>query len=195
LSQRTAELDLLKQIIGFIVLMKNGFVRHVNISDYEVVHKYLEKQPEIDKCFNQLLSIYNENFKERINQNMASFQKYSTKQGQLWMFKMDTGINPETGKRQTTTRRGFKTKKEAQFAAAMLEQEIANGLLINNNNLTYGDVFEQWFSNHTKTIKVSTQKTIESKFKRHILPRFAKLKIKDISKAYCQKMINEIADT
>lgn len=30
---------------------------------------------------------------------MASFQKYSTKQGQLWLFKMDTGINPDTGKR------------------------------------------------------------------------------------------------
>ena len=56
---------------------------------------------------------------------MASFQKYTTKQGQMWMFKMDTGINPETGKRQTTTRRGFKTKKEAQSAATKLEQEIS----------------------------------------------------------------------
>lgn len=46
-----------------------------------------------------------------------------------------------------------------------------------------------------KTIKASTKKTIESKFKKHILHRFATLKIKDISKAYCQKMINEIADT
>jgi hypothetical protein len=46
-----------------------------------------------------------------------------------------------------------------------------------------------------KTIKASKKKTIGSKFKKHILHRFAKLKIKDISKAYCQKMINEIADT
>ncbi|MFJ7995473.1 tyrosine-type recombinase/integrase [Peribacillus frigoritolerans] len=126
---------------------------------------------------------------------MASYQKYTTKQGQLWLFKMDTGINPETGKRQTTTRRGFNTKKEAQAAAAKLEQEIANGLLINNNNITYEDVFEQWFATHSKTIKASTKKTIESKFKRHIIPRFGKLKVKDISKAYCQKMINEIADS
>lgn len=125
---------------------------------------------------------------------VASFQKYTTKQGQLWMFKMDTGINPETGKRQTTTRRGFNTKKEAQTAAAMLEQEIANGLLINNNNLTYEDVYKQWFDNHSKTIKPSTKKIIESKFKKHILPRFGKVKIKDISKLYCQKVINEIAE-
>jgi integrase len=125
---------------------------------------------------------------------MASFQKYETKQGKLWMFKMDTGVNPLTGKRQMTTRRGYKTKKEAQAAAVKLEQELENGLLINNNNLTYQDVYTQWYSSHSKTIKTSTRKTIESKFKTHILPRFGKLKIKDITKAYCQKMFNEIAE-
>lgn len=127
---------------------------------------------------------------------MASFQKYTTKkQGQKWMVKLDTGINPKTGERQTTTRRGFKTKKEAQAFAAKLEQEIANGILINNNNLTYSEVFNQWFSNHSKTIKTSTKKSIESKFKKHILPRFGKLKMKEITRPYCQKMINEIAQS
>ncbi|WP_096202101.1 tyrosine-type recombinase/integrase [Bacillus sp. FJAT-45350] len=125
---------------------------------------------------------------------MASFQKYPTKQGQLWLFKIDTGINPETGKRQTTTRRGFKTKKEAQAAAKKLEQEITNGTLINNNNLTYEDVFKQWFEVHCQTIKPSTRKAIVSKFNKHILPRFGKLKIKEITNLYCQKMINEIAE-
>lgn len=125
---------------------------------------------------------------------MASFQKYTTKQGQMWMFKTDTGINPKTGRRQTTTRRGFKTKKEAQIAAAKLEQEIASGISIKNDNLTFQDVYDQWFSNHSKTIKLSTKKAIESKFNKHILPRFGKLKIKEITRSYCQKVINEIAE-
>ncbi|RKQ17489.1 Arm DNA-binding domain-containing protein [Ureibacillus endophyticus] len=91
---------------------------------------------------------------------MASFQKYTTKQGQLWMFKLDTGINPETGKRQTTTRRGFKTKKEAQLAASKLEQEIASGISINVANLTYKEVFDEWFKDHSKAIKLSTRKSM-----------------------------------
>lgn len=126
---------------------------------------------------------------------MASFQKYTTKQGQMWMFKMDTGINPLTGKRQTTTRRGFKTKKEAQSSAAQLEQELANGILINNNNLTFNDVFNQWFTIHSNTVKPSTKKSLESKFNKHILPRLGHLKIKEITRAYCQKIINEIAES
>lgn len=124
---------------------------------------------------------------------MASFQKYPTKQGQMWLFKMDYGINPKTGKRKTTTRRGFNTKKEAQAAANKLQQELDQGILINNDNLTFNDVFNQWFSNHSKTIKASTKKCIESKFRKHILPRFGKLKLKDITKPYCQQMINELA--
>ncbi|WP_241558952.1 site-specific integrase [Oceanobacillus halophilus] len=107
---------------------------------------------------------------------------------------MDTGINPETGKRQTSTRRGFKTKREAQEAATKLEQEITNGLLINNNNLTFEEVYKQWFENHSKTIKPSTKKTIESKFKKYLLPKFGSLKIKEITRLYCQKVINEIAE-
>jgi integrase len=126
---------------------------------------------------------------------VASFQKYQTKEGQRWMFKMYTTPDPETGQKKQTTRRGFKTKKEAMVAAAKLDQEVESGIIVNNNNVTYEDVYIQWFSNHTKTIKISTKKTIESKFRTHILPRFGKLKIKDISKAFCQKMINEIADS
>jgi len=124
---------------------------------------------------------------------MASFQKYSTKQGQMWMFKMDTGVDPQTGKRLTTTRRGYKTKKEAQVAATRLETQINDGVLVNNSNITFNEVYTQWFTNHSKTIKLSTMKSIESKFKKHILPRFGQLKIKEINKSYCQKMINEIA--
>ena len=85
--------------------------------------------------------------------------------------------------------------KEAQLAAAKLEQELANGISLNNNNLTFQNVFDQWFSNHCKTIKISTKKSIESKFKNHILPRFGKLKMKEITRPYCQKMINEIGES
>lgn len=113
----------------------------------------------------------------------------------MWLFKMDTGINPQTGKRKTTTRRGFKTKKEAQVAASKLEQELLSGTSIANSNITFNETFTQWFSNHSKTIKPSTKKSIESKFKKHILPRFGKLKINEITRPYCQQMINEIAES
>ncbi|XBO87408.1 N-terminal phage integrase SAM-like domain-containing protein [Bacillus licheniformis] len=67
-----------------------------------------------------------------------------------------------------------------------------NNALI-RNDITFEDVFKEWWDVHSKTIKRSTRYSKLSKFKKHILPHFGKLKIKDITKAYCQKVINRIA--
>ncbi|MED2940700.1 tyrosine-type recombinase/integrase [Cytobacillus horneckiae] len=123
---------------------------------------------------------------------MASYQKYKTKQGDKWMFKLTVGIDPETGKKLMTTRRGFKTKKEAQAAYMKLKQEIDSGLL-SKQSLLFEDVFKEWWDIHSKTVKPSTKYSKISKFQKHILPRFGKLKMKDITKGYCQRVINEIA--
>ncbi|ASV67615.1 site-specific integrase [Cytobacillus kochii] len=124
---------------------------------------------------------------------MASYQKYKTKQGDKWMFKLIVGIDPGTGKKIMTTRRGFKTKKEAQAAYIKLKQEIDSGLL-SKQSVLFEDIFKEWWDIHSKTIKPSTKYSKLSKFDKHILPRFGKLKIKEITKGYCQKVINEIAN-
>ena len=38
---------------------------------------------------------------------MASFQKYITNKGERWKFTIEDGIDPVTGKRRRTTKRGF----------------------------------------------------------------------------------------
>lgn len=122
---------------------------------------------------------------------MASFQKYKTKNGDRWLFKMYTGIDPATGERKMTTRRGFKTKKEAQEAAIELQKEIESGLF--QKDLTFEEVYKEWWETHSKTIKPSTRYKKITMFNKHILPRFGKLKIKDITKGYCQRQINDLA--
>lgn len=124
---------------------------------------------------------------------MASYKKYATKSGELWMFKMDTGKDPATGKRKTTTRRGFKRKSDAEKAAAKLLRELQAGHL-SKDDITFEEVFKEWYGKHQRQIKPSTRYTKESKFRKHILPHFAKLKMKDITRAYCQKYVNYLAD-
>lgn len=47
---------------------------------------------------------------------MATIKQYEKKDGtKAWMFHTYLGINPLTGKEARTTRRNFKTKKEAQI--------------------------------------------------------------------------------
>ncbi|WP_245987506.1 tyrosine-type recombinase/integrase [Ureibacillus endophyticus] len=52
-----------------------------------------------------------------------------------------------------------------------------------------------FFSCEVAHNSIAKYKSIESKFNKHILPRFGQLKIRDITKTYCQKVINEIAES
>ncbi|MGI2329703.1 tyrosine-type recombinase/integrase [Planococcus sp. YIM B11945] len=124
---------------------------------------------------------------------MASFQKYTTKSGERWLFKMDIGKDPATGDRKSTTRRGFKRKSDAEKAAAKLLRELMTGEE-KKEDITFEEVFNEWYEKHKRKIKPSTRYTKESKFRKHILPHFAKLKMKDITRAYCQKYVNDLAD-
>lgn len=122
---------------------------------------------------------------------LASFQKYKTKSGVRWMFKFYGEVDPRTGKRKQSTRRGFKTKKEAERAARMLENKIQEGTY-ENDDVTYKYILLEWWETYKNTIKVSTKNNRNSLINNHILPYFGNMKIKDINARYCQRVINEI---
>lgn len=121
---------------------------------------------------------------------MANIKKYTKKDGTTaYMFNAYLGKDPLTGKKKRTTRRGFKTKKEANIALSKLLVEVDELVLRKNEQITFQEVFEEWFKQHRTEVKPTTVYALESKFKR-ILPLFGPYKIKDISRSRCQKAIN-----
>jgi hypothetical protein len=79
---------------------------------------------------------------------MATIKQYQKKNGEkAWYFKTYLGIDPITGKKQTTTRRGFKTQKEAKIALARLEVQAKDNKYIPQKNITFGEVAELWLKN------------------------------------------------
>lgn len=97
------------------------------------------------------------------------------------MFRTYIGMNPDTGKPIRTTRRGFKTIREAKLALADLE---LNGLPKEKEPLkkqTYSDVYDQWYEEYKTTVKESTLLKTERLFKNHIIPAFGKSPIDEIN--------------
>ncbi|AKG05560.1 site-specific integrase [Salimicrobium jeotgali] len=118
---------------------------------------------------------------------------YIRRRNKGWSFTVDLGIDPATGKRKQLTKSGFPTKKEAQRAVAQIEMQLEQNTYQPDRRFSFKEVYEEWWSIHSQTIKESTQAFVQSKVNRHILPRFGHLKIREISPTYCQRMINEIA--
>src|SRR5699024_2219705 len=96
---------------------------------------------------------------------------YDKKDGtKAWQFQSYLGINPATGKAIKTTRRGFKTKKEAQLELNRLLVNFEQNGLEKTYNETFQEVFELWFENYQKTVKESTSIATERYMKLHVLP-------------------------
>ena len=108
-----------------------------------------------------------------------------------YMFKLYCGIDPLTGKEQYTTRRGFKTRKEATLALAKLKIEVSKGEFNKKQIETYIDIYNIWVVQYEKTVEESTfVKTIWI-FRNHILPALGDYKIDKMSIDICQKHVDD----
>ncbi|MGG3737575.1 tyrosine-type recombinase/integrase [Aeribacillus pallidus] len=118
---------------------------------------------------------------------MASIQKM--KNG--WRYRVSY---KENGKYKTKTKGGFRTKKEADLAAAELEKQLHKGYDINAGDQLFSEYMRNWFElykkgkhskEHDKNVELSV-KLVEQYFQG--------VKLKELTRDMYQKFINEIAE-
>lgn len=128
-------------------------------------------------------------------------KKYTTKNGETrYLFQTYLGIDPATGKERRTTRRGFKTIKEAKQAERNLLLDVEeNGLPSDQSDGFQDPTFEElaqlWLENYKTTVKPSTFENVRSKVEKMAEEHFKELKLKKITVAYCQRVVIELSKT
>ena len=126
-------------------------------------------------------------------------KKYTTKNGETrYLFQTYLGIDPTTGKERRTTRRGFKTIKEAKQTERNLLLDVEeNGLPSNHSDGFQDPTFEElaqlWLENYRTTVKPSTFENVRSKVEKMTEEHFKELKLKKITVAYCQRVVIELS--
>ena len=113
------------------------------------------------------------------------YRKYNS-----YYFSIEAGKDKDTGKRHRVIRGGFKTKKEAQKAAAELEVKLNNGLLVTKNkDITFKDfMYEHWFKYHKNKLKQSSIHTLAPTLTR-INKYFGNMKLKDITTTHVNDFV------
>lgn len=106
------------------------------------------------------------------------------------------GIDPVTGAKKSTTRRGIKTKKEAELIESRLKVMSADGTYTPERKRRYRfqEIYELWLEQHKRDVKSGSFGTTKRYADLHVLPYFGNLFIDKIDVAYCQKMINKWSD-
>lgn len=125
---------------------------------------------------------------------MAIIKKYIKKNGQTaYQFDLYLGVDPKTGKKRRTTRRGFATQKEARLALARLEAGVDEAPTKNNTQqkkyTMFSDVFKLWYELYKGSVKPTTLEKTNIYFKNHILPALGHLVIDQITYQECQDAV------
>lgn len=128
--------------------------------------------------------------------NMATFKQYQKKDGtKAWLFKVHLGTDYVTNKPIKTTRRGFKTKKEAQAALNVLLYEVENDVEPEKEELKtmVNEMYKIWFATYKDTVKETTYTQTDRRMKKYILPTFGKMQLQRITPKIAQKAVNDWA--
>lgn len=107
-----------------------------------------------------------------------------------YMIQLYLGKDEITGKVRKTTRRGFKTKKEAQLCEAKIKTEIATNGLLNTDVTTFKEIYELWYEGYQYTIKESTL-VVNSYVFKLLLDKLEHIQLKKITLPFCQKIITD----
>lgn len=129
---------------------------------------------------------------------MAYFRKVPSKKaksGYTWSFTIETGVDPLTGKRKQTTRRGFATKKEAENAAKELSTQLENGLNIVDNKMTLNQFLPKWLDMAAKRkVRETTFDNYQRAVNVRILPILGRVGLTELNGPVCQKFFNHLVD-
>ncbi|WP_110926843.1 site-specific integrase [Bacillus massiliglaciei] len=112
--------------------------------------------------------------------------------GKSWSYHIYLGIDPLTKKRMEISKGGFKTKKEAQAAARLVEIEKQNGTLIKESRMSFEEFAKDWLKSYSRSgVKVSSVRAREKEMK-HFISVWGPYPISKITKKMYQDRILDL---
>lgn len=122
-------------------------------------------------------------------------KKYLTKDGETrYMLQAYLGVDPFTGKQRRTTRRGFKTQKEAKKAERELLLSVEeNGFTDHSSKPTFEEVANLWLESYETTVKPTTYQNTRKYLNILIKDYFSDIRIESISVSMMQQIVLKLS--
>lgn len=124
---------------------------------------------------------------------MACFYK----RGKTWSFSIDVGKDKD-GKRKKKGVGGFRTKKEAEEAAATLLLELTGGTYVEEEDVTFNQFSGEWLVEYERSGHVKPVKKGTIRIRKHEIAKlkyyFNLIKLKDITGKQYQDALYDLQD-
>lgn len=111
------------------------------------------------------------------------------KRGSKWVFVIDIGQDPVTGKRKQKWFHGYRTKKEAEKAMAKKLAEISSGNYVEPKRIPFRKLLDDWLEHHVKhRTSPKTLETYKYLVSRHIVPQIGDIVLDKLTPYQLQKL-------
>lgn len=120
---------------------------------------------------------------------MASFTNRGTKSKPSWQYTISRMVN---GKPDPIRKSGFKTKKEAQIAAAAVEAQLAKGIVPHLKPVPFNEYYKDWVEIYKSHVNDNTRARYLNTYDT-INDYFGYTPIQNITKRDYQKFLNKYA--
>lgn len=122
---------------------------------------------------------------------MATYRQYENTKGLFWEVRGYLGTDEKTGKRKDLTKRGFKTKDDAQryFKNAVHRFEVGE-LERKTPKYKLSELYHEWLEIYEIDVTESTLNKTKQNFRIHILPIFGDMYIDKITSSDIQKAVH-----
>ena len=104
---------------------------------------------------------------------------------------MDVGRDPQTGKRKMRKKGGFRTRKEAERALAVLISQVHRGGYVEPSKLTTGEYLATWLAHHRLDLKPSTIPGYEIAVER-LTERLGPLRLQELRAFHLTALYDEL---
>ena len=105
------------------------------------------------------------------------------KRGKTWMFTVEAGFDPVTGKRRRPQRSGFKTRKEAEYAQAAMLAKIRRGEWVQDSQETVGEFLTEWLTSIAGRVRPTTLTSYERNIRVHVRPTLGQKRLQALTSA------------
>ena len=120
---------------------------------------------------------------------MASFRK----RGEFWYYRIKCGVNPKTGKPMEVQRGGFRTKREAQLAAAEQQTALSSGSFVAVSSITFQQFATEWLASYALNVKKSSVRIRQHQLAL-LYEVLGKIPLQSINPRIYQKVLDSLAN-
>lgn len=132
--------------------------------------------------------------KEDLKQGSGGQYLACKKRHGTWSYRLDAGLDPETGKRRRPSAGGYLTKEDAEDALGAKMAEVSAGTWTDDQRQTVAMYLDRWLARKSNSLKATTVDTYRTHIEKYLKPELGRHKLRELRPEHIYTMLDVVQE-